>query len=288
MSTNFPPVAPHFHRMLLQDDLFDNKLKISREFMLKYGTKIDTSKPVVLKVPSGGAWEVKLTKYDDHVWLGEGWPDFARHHFLQRGYSLFFRYEGQSRFYVVIVDENGCEIYYPVNNSKHFDKVNPSFDELPKKGEENKDFHCDENVNSQSPYSRRMIIPTPPFPSPKRKMRGNKNKKNDDEYTCYKEQLNIKDSEDSESEAIYCRFKARAKRSMTVEEKDKALYRTKNFTSRNPFFRTVIQKTHVHDRYDMALQSDFWRQQMAEKSGYITLYVPHQKKELACITSYPN
>uniref|UniRef100_A0A803P6W6 TF-B3 domain-containing protein n=1 Tax=Cannabis sativa TaxID=3483 RepID=A0A803P6W6_CANSA len=79
-------------RILLQDDLFDNKLKISSESMLKYGTStIDTSNPIVLKVPSGGAWEVKLTKFDDdyHLWLGEGrfkacakWGDGLGEHFV--------------------------------------------------------------------------------------------------------------------------------------------------------------------------------------------------------------
>ncbi|KAM6591527.1 hypothetical protein CsatA_014132 [Cannabis sativa] len=126
-----------------------------------------TSNPIVLKVPSGGAWEVKLTKFDDddHLWLGEGWPEFARHHSIKCGYTLYFRNEGQSRFHVVIVNENGSEIDYPVNDSKHFDKIDPDFDELPlpEIGEENQDLHCDDSIfNSQSP----------PFPSPKKKALG--------------------------------------------------------------------------------------------------------------------
>ncbi|KAF4390226.1 hypothetical protein F8388_019881 [Cannabis sativa] len=168
--------------------------KISSESMLKYGTStIDTSNPIVLKVPSGGAWEVKLTKFDDddHLWLGEGWPEFARHHSIKCGYTLYFRYEGQSRFYVVIVNENGSEIDYPVNDSKHFDKINPDFDKLlmplPEKGrfkacakwgdglgehfvvpsiktlmtikekEKEKDLSRNENLASQNPFFKSVI-----------------------------------------------------------------------------------------------------------------------------------
>ncbi|XP_060969986.1 B3 domain-containing protein REM9-like [Cannabis sativa] len=66
---------------------------------------------------------------------------------------------------------------------------------------------------------------------------------------------------------------------MTVEEKDEALSRTKNFTSQNPYFQIVLQRTHVHHQYDMALPAEFWRENVHEKSDLdVTLYVPHEKR----------
>lgn len=57
------------------------------------------------------------------------------------------------------------------------------------------------------------------------------------------------------------RFKSRAKvlkRSMTTDEKDKALSRIKDFTSQNPCFPVVIIKAHVHDRYDLVIKLSFY------------------------------
>ncbi|XP_060969985.1 B3 domain-containing protein At1g49475-like [Cannabis sativa] len=147
-STNFCPDTPHFQRRILQDSLFDNKLKIPREFMVKYGSNIDTSNPIVLKVPGGGAWKIKLTKCDGHIWLGEVWPNFARHYSIQCGYSLFFRCEGQSKFSVIIIDVNDSEICYPVTTSKHSNNLNPThIDELPKREKEAQDLDSHENFN---------------------------------------------------------------------------------------------------------------------------------------------
>ncbi|XP_062102217.1 B3 domain-containing transcription factor VRN1-like [Humulus lupulus] len=293
-STNFYPVTPHFQRTISQDSLFDNKFKIPREFMLKYANNMDTSNSVVLKVPSGGAWKVKLTKCDGHVWLGEGWPEFARHHSIQCGFSLFFKYEGQFRFHVVILDVNGAEICY---------KLKPNIDELPKRTED-EDLDCDENLNSHSPYLKRKVKRKLPFfSSPMRRKNklcvsstsSSSSSGDDDEYTP-EERGNIEDSECFESVRTTDarRFKARAKRggrlgehfiprrkkrTMTVEEKDKALFRTENFTSQNPYFKIVIQKTHVHNRYNMALLTEFWKKHVDEYSGHdVTLYVPNERK----------
>ncbi|KAF4380691.1 hypothetical protein F8388_017045 [Cannabis sativa] len=175
MSTNFSPVTPYIRRILLQDDLFDNKLKISSESMLKYGTStIDTSNPIVLKVLSGGAWEVKLTKFDDddHLWLGEG------------------------RFKACAKWGDGL--------GEHF--VVPSIKAL-----------------------------------------------------------------------------------MTTKEKEKEidLSRNENLASQNPFFKSVIQKTHLHNQYDMALPKDFWRQNVDENScHYITLYVLHDQNKIWPVRLY--
>ncbi|KAF4380693.1 hypothetical protein F8388_017047 [Cannabis sativa] len=289
-STNFCPDTPHFHRMILQDSLFDNKLKIPKEFMVKYGSNIDTSKPIVVKVPGGGAWKMKLTKCDGHIWLGEGWPSFARHYSIERGYSLFFRYEGQSRFHVVIIDVNGSEICYPavvITTSKHSDgTLNPT--NIIVAQEEDEEFDSHENLNR-----KRKEKLAPPFSSPKRRKKELfvSSDNDDDEYAAAaapppKDQVNMGDSECVESVNKTGMLKALAKkggsrveehfRSMTVEEKDEALFRMTNLTSQYPYFKIVLKKMHLHDRYELALPAEFWRENVGEKSDLdITLYVPH-------------
>lgn len=49
------------------------------------------------------------------VWLDDGWREFANHYSLKRGHLLVFRYEGNSKFHVVICDITICDIDYPSN-----------------------------------------------------------------------------------------------------------------------------------------------------------------------------
>ncbi|KAM6564456.1 hypothetical protein CsatB_024454 [Cannabis sativa] len=256
-STNFCPLNPHFHRMILQDSLFDNKLKIPREFMLKYASNMNTSNSVVLKVPSGGAWKVKLTKCDDghDVWLGEGWPDFARHHSIQCGFSLLFRYEGQSRFHVVIIDANGSEICY---------KLKPNIIDEPRKRIENNEY-----LKSHSQFSTPNRRKTKFCVSSS----NSSSRSSDNDEECFKS-LKITDTR---------LFKACTKRkrsmTMTVEEKAKALSKTENFKSPYPYFKIVLQKTHVDDHFNMAILTEFWKRHVDDNSCHdVTLYVPCMRK----------
>ena len=56
---------------------------------------------------------MKLTKHNGKFWLKAGWPEFAKHYALEIGDLLVFRYEGNSKFRVVIFDMTTVEIDYP-------------------------------------------------------------------------------------------------------------------------------------------------------------------------------
>jgi hypothetical protein len=63
-----------------------------------------------LKVPNGAQWEVELAECDGGVWLSKGWLDFAKYYSVQPGHFIVFRYEGNSVFHVLILEETALEI----------------------------------------------------------------------------------------------------------------------------------------------------------------------------------
>ena len=68
-----------------------------------------------LKLPNGAEWKIELTKGDGDVWLQKGWDEFTKHHSINLGHLLVFRYEGNSHFYVLVFDQSATEIDYPFN-----------------------------------------------------------------------------------------------------------------------------------------------------------------------------
>ena len=149
--------APHFYKIILKGSLEDGNLvsifnsvtlcvyvfifillycilyvcklnyryfssqRIPRGFIMKYGNGL--SKEVVLKVPSGAEWKVELTKLDDDVCFQKGLREFMEYYSIKEFHFLLFRYDGNSHFYVVILDGTATEIDYPFNNS-HGDQEN--------------------------------------------------------------------------------------------------------------------------------------------------------------------
>lgn len=65
---------------------------------------------VILKGPSGGLWEVRLKTNDDVMFFKHGWNDFVKDHSLKEKDLLVFKYNGDSRFDVLVFDgESSCE-----------------------------------------------------------------------------------------------------------------------------------------------------------------------------------
>ncbi|OMO77457.1 hypothetical protein COLO4_25173 [Corchorus olitorius] len=102
--------SPHFFKVVLADALREGKLEIPKKFAGLYGNTL--SNRVILKVPTGAEWEVKLTKSNGKIWLQRGWKEFADQYSVEPGHFLVFRYDGSSHFDVIIFDKSASEIQY--------------------------------------------------------------------------------------------------------------------------------------------------------------------------------
>ncbi|KAF4380720.1 hypothetical protein F8388_017074 [Cannabis sativa] len=114
------PKNPHFYKIITEDNLQQNKIWIPYLFMKKC-RKTSTETVYVKTASDNYKWKMKLQFYDGKFWLEEGWPEFAKHYNLKRGYTLTFRYDGNADFNVIIFDINTIEINYPsVPDTKEF------------------------------------------------------------------------------------------------------------------------------------------------------------------------
>ncbi|KAJ4701835.1 B3 domain-containing protein [Melia azedarach] len=87
---------------------FDRQLAIPEKVARNLKKKLPLS--VSLKGPSGFMWVVGITARDNTLYFCHGWPEFVKNHFLQENDILFFKYNGDSLFDVLMFDgQSKCE-----------------------------------------------------------------------------------------------------------------------------------------------------------------------------------
>lgn len=75
----------------------------------------DLSNTIYLYIPTGKVWKINLVRGNGKAFLQKGWPEFVEFYLLKHGHFLMFKYEGKSRFDVVICDMSASEIEYPID-----------------------------------------------------------------------------------------------------------------------------------------------------------------------------
>ncbi|XP_054786349.1 B3 domain-containing transcription factor VRN1-like isoform X2 [Prosopis cineraria] len=105
----------HFFKIILPTAILDKKLRVPKAFVNQHGD--DFSPIITLHDPNAREWKIGLEKSeDDDVWFSEGWDKFLEYYSITNEHFLVFRYEGDSRFHVLIFDMTGSEIQYPSQN----------------------------------------------------------------------------------------------------------------------------------------------------------------------------
>ncbi|KAE8077331.1 hypothetical protein FH972_015903 [Carpinus fangiana] len=101
----------HFFKIILPSTIDDKKLRIPVKFVMEFGDEL--SDVATLTIPNGHLWQVGLEKGNKEIWFDDGWEDFMESHSIHYGYFLVFRYEGNSKFHVLVFDNTATEIQYP-------------------------------------------------------------------------------------------------------------------------------------------------------------------------------
>jgi hypothetical protein len=92
------------------------------KFVMEFGDEL--SDVATLTAPNGHLWQVGLVKENMEIWFDDGWQEFMEYHSIHYGYFLVFRYEGNSKFHVLVFDNTATEIQYPWSkNCKLEDEV---------------------------------------------------------------------------------------------------------------------------------------------------------------------
>nr|ACJ86285.1 unknown [Medicago truncatula] len=97
----------HFTQFLRSND-FDQQLALPKTFSNNVKKKLPEN--VVLKGPGGVTWNIGLTSRDGTFYFTQGWEQFVKDHSLKENDFLFFKYNGESLFEVLIFDgKSFCE-----------------------------------------------------------------------------------------------------------------------------------------------------------------------------------
>ncbi|XP_062152445.1 B3 domain-containing transcription factor VRN1-like [Alnus glutinosa] len=109
----------HFFKTIVPSNINDQKLRIPESFVRQFEDEL--SAVATLTVPYGHSWQVGLEKAKKKIWFHHGWQDFVEYHSIRCGYFLIFRYDGNSKFRVLVLDDSATEIQYPRSKSCKFE-----------------------------------------------------------------------------------------------------------------------------------------------------------------------
>ncbi|XP_059455206.1 B3 domain-containing transcription factor VRN1-like [Corylus avellana] len=98
----------HFFKVILPSTIRDRKLRIPVKFVMEFGDEL--SAVATLTDHYGNFWQVGLEKANNGIWFDDGWQDFMEYHSIHYGYFVVFRYEGNSKFHVLVFDNTATEI----------------------------------------------------------------------------------------------------------------------------------------------------------------------------------
>ncbi|XP_026402805.1 B3 domain-containing protein LOC_Os12g40080-like [Papaver somniferum] len=119
-STSSSPL--HFFKIILNHTIENKRLEIPKEFLKKFGNEL--SDCATIKVPSGSMWDIRLAKRRGAISFEKGWKEFMEFYSISVGHFLVFRYEGKSKFHVLIFNTTATEIEYPIiHNFEDKDQV---------------------------------------------------------------------------------------------------------------------------------------------------------------------
>ncbi|PKI58505.1 hypothetical protein CRG98_021107 [Punica granatum] len=207
----FDPKASHFFKIILHATIQSGKLIIPKKFIRKYGAELSKSNVMLLKVPSGDAWEVELMKKDGMVWLGNGWRDFVYFYSVKHGDFLVFWYKSGSsnEFDVILFNKSATEIEYPLKSPMTSSLV--KVEEISDDEDDVVTRKASDAYMSSSRITRRTS----------HMLAGN--------YSSGKNNVFSK--------------------ALQGAEKDKALERAKSFKSSNPYIPVVMQPYYIHPSF---------------------------------------
>ncbi|RZB43331.1 B3 domain-containing transcription factor VRN1 [Glycine soja] len=240
----------------------DNCNRIPRSFVNKCWEGI--SNPVLLLLPNGVEWKVKWKKLDADILLIEDWKEFAEFCSLDKDHLLVFEYLRKSQFLVVIFDQNGLEMEYPL--------MGGTLD-----GDEKGNSLC-QHKRAKSPV---------PFSSSIKKVKGKtltsypshdvRTERAQSQRTKveFSKEFLAEDLERGGRGRGMMNAKRRCSNSNALKSST-ALERAKAFRSENPFFIREMHPSYIH-KYIMVMPGNFLTEDQQKENDSVTLWISEER-----------
>ncbi|WZZ28734.1 hypothetical protein YC2023_012135 [Brassica napus] len=290
---------PFFHKLIFSSTIQEKRLRVPDKFVSKF--KDELSVAVALTVPDGHVWRVGLRKADNNkIWFQDGWQEFVDRYSIRIGYLLIFRYEGNSAFSVYIYNLSHSEINYHSTGlmdsaHNHFKRarlfedlededvevVHPSSlypSQHPETTAHANKGHTSSAIQSffaEPPVKAEETTPTPKVP----KKRGRKKKNADPEEI----NSSAPRDDDPENRSKFYESASARKRTVTAEERERAINAAKTFEPTNPFFRVVLRPSYLYRGCIMYLPSGFAEKYLSGISGFIKVQLGEKQWPVRCL-----
>ncbi|KAJ0249137.1 B3 DNA binding domain-containing protein [Hirschfeldia incana] len=276
---------PFFHKLIFSSTIQEKRLRVPDKFVNKF--KDELSVAVALTVPDGHVWRVGLRKADNNkIWFQDGWQEFVDRYSIRIGYLLIFRYEGNSAFSVNIYNLSHSEINYHstglMDSAAHNHFKRPRlFEDLEDEDAETTTAPASKGHTSsaiQSFFTGPVVKAEEATPTPKK--RGRKKKKN-----AEPEDVNSSAprEDDPESRSKFYESASARKRTVTAEERERAINAAKTFEPTNPFFRVVLRPSYLYRGCIMYLPSGFAEKYLSGISGFIKVQLGEKQWPVRCL-----
>lgn len=271
MASHSHPSSPIcFFKIILKSNL--ESIRIPNKFTGRYGSGL--SNPVFLKPPDGKEWKMHQTKHDNEIWFQEGWKEFASFYSLDEGHLVLFKYEGTCQFDVHIFDKSALEIDYPSSSKNNLsDDTLEILDEMPP----NQKATHKTPLSSSRPCKKMRSLQNLPvaFKTNPGQCQGTEFQKS----TNAELKLCKQEPEDDGESGIFTKSTAclnseqRRKKATTTVEKIRALISASSFKSENPFFKVVMQPSHVSGKCYLVMPIKFAKRHLKKECGVVQLEV---------------
>ncbi|CAN1158513.1 B3 domain-containing transcription factor VRN1 [Linum perenne] len=233
--------VPRFALVLQLEPFSEGKLQLPEEFSEEHGAEL--AKEVLLKLPNGAEWQVSVVRSGrKKIWFVKGWKEFAEFYSLKPTHFMLFEFTSHNRLNVMIFDTTATEIDY--SNKKAKVKVESECDIAP-----------DEAAQR----------PPPSSPSARAKPLKLRRKSVMGRTASGKRGRRFKDERRS-----FTHPRTANNRAIGALAKANVV-----FESENPFFMTVIQKTHLIPGHKLNVPINFFKTHFSEERGNILLQLPN-------------
>ncbi|MBA0727298.1 hypothetical protein Golax_000298, partial [Gossypium laxum] len=256
--------------------------RIPDSFVKKFRDELSVA--AALTVPDGHVWRVGIKKVDNKVWFQEGWQEFLERYYIRVGYVLVFRYEGNSAFSVSIFNLYNSEINYQTNalvgtqynHGKQYpfeqleddECISPALQNLFGGSKLNNCINWGGDANLQTSKGvnnqpiRGMAFHFYAIELKKiLLMKSN----------CI---LQVQVQYDVDMRFRCYESASARKRTVTAEERERAINAAKAFEPTNPFCRVVLRPSYLYRGCIMYLPSCFAEKHLSGVSGSIKLQLP--------------
>ncbi|KAI3880493.1 hypothetical protein MKX03_023365 [Papaver bracteatum] len=230
----------HFFKIIQAYAVKHKRLGIPEEFLKKFGKELSDS--AIIKVPSGSIWRIGLTNRGGVTSFEHGWREFMEVYSISFGDLLVFRYDGNSRFHVLIFNTSATEIEYPVYNFKTNFKGKAQVLDIDSCSS---DSNNEISTQSESSSSRGG-------------------------------QFNL-ETEEPVFAATVTTKRSRSNTSRVTESNERALREAEAFRSKVPCFKAIMHASCVKSGGNMHVPSDFAIPYLQHKTTRVTLRVSDGK-----------